>query len=133
MRFEPQQFDEERRATASRAFVVTLFFSLIALLAFGGGSVPAHGQGGLDRQPFEQGAKLAAISDQRALAARLDRAKPRPQLALDLSSPITLADSLGATAPAFSALASWTLDAVASSDDDAHHYAATGPPGRQLS
>jgi hypothetical protein len=133
MRFEPQQFDEERRATALRALVVTLFFSLIALWAFGGVSVPALGHDGFDRQPLEQGAKLAVATHQRALAAKLERARPRAHPALDLSSPITLANSLGAAAPTLLGMGSWTSNSLSSSDDEAHHYAATGPPGRQLS
>ena len=133
MRFEPQQFDEERRVTALRAFFVTLFFSLIALGSFGGASLPTHRSGGLDRQPFEQGAKLAAAANQQALAAKLERARPRAHLALDLSSPPALADVRGATAPRIAQAASWNCDALSGSDARAHHYAATGPPGRQLS
>jgi hypothetical protein len=132
MRFEPQQFDEERRGTALRALVVALFFSLIALWAFGGASIPAHRQGGLNRQPFEQGAKLAVAANQRALAVKLERARPRAHLALDLSSPVALADSLGVAAPTLLGMASWTSDG-SGSNHRAHHYAATGPPGRQLS
>jgi hypothetical protein len=132
MRFEPHPYDEERRATALRAFFVTLLFSLMALWAFGGSSVPAHGHGGLDRQPFEQGAKLAVAANQRALAAKLERAKPRALPALDLSSPPLLVDVRDAAAPRVAEPASWTSDARSGSHDRAHHYSATGPPGRQL-
>jgi hypothetical protein len=132
MRFEPQQFDEERGATALRAFLVTLLFSLIALWAFGGASGPPHGHG-LDGRPFEQGAKLAAAGNQRALAVRLERAKPRQHPALDLSSPPTLAEARVVAAPMRSGRASWTPDAFAGPDNEAHPYFATGPPGRQLS
>jgi hypothetical protein len=133
MGFEPHTYDEERRATASRAFFVTLFFSLIALWTFSGASVPAPGQGGLDRQPFEQGVKLAVAADQRTLAAKLERAKPRAHPALDLASPVILTGSLAPAAPTLRGLTSWPSDAASRSDDEAHHYAATGPPGRQLS
>jgi hypothetical protein len=133
MRFEPQQFDEERRATALRAFFVTLLFSLMALWAFGGTSLHAHSQVRLDRQPFEQGARRAAAANQHALAAKLEGAKPRALAALDLSAPPILADSYGAATPTLLGLASWHPDAGSGSDEDAHHYAATGPPGRQLS
>jgi hypothetical protein len=132
MRFEPQQFDEERGVTASRAFLITLFFALISLWAFGGAAAPAHGRG-LDRQPFEQGAKLAAAANQRALPAKLERAKARPHPALDLSSPVTLAEARVVAAPMPSGTASWMPDAFAGSDAKVHSYFATGPPGRQLS
>jgi hypothetical protein len=132
MRFEPHRYDEERRATALRAFLATLLFSLIALWAFGGASVPAHALGGLDRQPIEQGAKLAAAANQRALPARLERAKARVHPAPDLSSPITFVEVRIDAAPMVSGTASWSPDAVTGSDAKAHHYSATGPPGRQL-
>jgi hypothetical protein len=133
MRFEPHTYDQERRATALRAFFVTLAFSLMALWAFGGAHVPAHRQGGLDRQPFDQGAKLAAAGHPRALGAKLERVKPKAHLALDLSSPILLGEGLGSAAPVLLARASWDRGALLGPDDDVHHYAATGPPGRQLS
>jgi hypothetical protein len=133
MRFEPHPYDEERKATALRAFFVTLLFSLSALWAFGGVTAPAHGQGGLTRQPFEQGAKLAGAENQRALAAKAERAKPRAHLALDLSSPAILAASVATSAPTFLGMASWISHGLSGSGFEAHHYFATGPPGRQLS
>jgi hypothetical protein len=132
MRFEPQQFDEERGATALRAFLVTLLFSLVAFCAFGGASGPPH-RHGLDGRAFEQGAKLAGAANQRALPARLERAKARVHPAPDLSSPITLGEGRFAVAPRISGTVSWTPDALSGPDHEGHHYSATGPPGRQLS
>jgi hypothetical protein len=133
MGFHPHPSDETRGALALRALWIGLVLFGLSLWAVAAAPSLPHRKA-FDTSSYEQIVKLDPASSERAFKAKLDKATPRQDSVPGHEPALAFAGLYSVGSQTFTEHRVWPPSGpIALFEAEAHHYSATGPPGRQLS